>query len=102
MDINTDMLQGDGVPNDRSKQLGEEQTSDCTTTRRRWQESSSLLESKAKLVMYSSLSASQWFNMTLSAIVTYDVQTSIRKREEVISSTHVVRTCVDFSIYVTV
>ena len=34
------MVQGDGNPDDRREQLGQGKTSDCLSTRRRWQKSS--------------------------------------------------------------
>ena len=37
----TTMVQGDGNPDDRREQLGQGETSDCLSTRRRWQKSSS-------------------------------------------------------------
>ena len=44
----SEMVQGDGDPDDRCQQLGEGQTSDCVPTRCRWQKSSS--KSKVKQV----------------------------------------------------
>ena len=37
----SEMVPGDGDPDDRCQQLGEGETSDCIPTRRRWQKSSS-------------------------------------------------------------
>ena len=37
----SEMVRGDGDPDDRCQQLGEGETSECIPTRRRWQKSSS-------------------------------------------------------------
>ena len=42
------MVQGDGNPDDRREQLGQGETSDCLSTRRRWQKSSTKVSKVSK------------------------------------------------------